>query len=208
MKKLTNFFLSLVLAVTAFTFFAPTAPAFADDCPIQDATREIPAQFLETGSFDTSKYNLPPLKVDCTEIVRSVIVTLEPSTTTDPASGIIDEIKITREDVKGQEIIEFGCSNIKVKNGDDLTLICGGTAVLEPGPTTYFAKGYDFGTESGGRITKFAVTLSGDFSDQYKTIYGTEEDKTVKSVLDLYGLTIWVTRFIDKYFVNFFSFPS
>lgn len=192
MKAITKAIFTLLLAIAAFTFVSPTPAAYADDCPIAGITRSIPIP--ASGAFNIADLNPSPLKVDCTRAIRSVVVSLSPQ----DATGIIDEIKITRsaslnpnDQKKLQEPVttQFGCPKVKVKNGDDLTLICGGPAVLEPGYTAYQAKGHDFKSASKPKAKiNFSVTLSEDYSDQYKKVYGTFEDDTVKSVQDLYGL--------------------
>ncbi|WP_335118922.1 hypothetical protein [Nostoc sp.] len=71
-------------------------------------------------------------------------------------TGTINKIKIT-----GPNGLEFGCQDIKVKNGVDLIKACGGPAVLEAGGAiTYVAEGSGFAPKLN---TKLKVVLSDDF---------------------------------------------
>ncbi|NEQ98871.1 MAG: hypothetical protein F6K30_19480 [Cyanothece sp. SIO2G6] len=162
---------------TLFVFFNPAIPAaYADDsCPIEKVT---PTISIMGEDFDTSQLERPALPVDCTRVIRSVIVSFQPEDVTGTISSISivrgtppeDAHKFENTDDWTDKVTEFGCSNIKVKNGDDLVISCGGTAVLKPGMTFYSAAGKDF--KSSHFPIKFKVTLSEDFSDQYKSIYG------------------------------------
>ncbi|MBD2449777.1 hypothetical protein H6G76_21930 [Nostoc sp. FACHB-152] len=97
-------------------------------------------------SIDTTTPALP-----ATTVIRSAKLVLAPGET-----GTINKIKIT-----GSNGIEFGCQNIKVKDGVDLIKACGGPAVLEAsGPITYVAEGSDFAPK---RNTQLQVVLSDDF---------------------------------------------
>ncbi|AFY39558.1 hypothetical protein Lepto7376_3341 [[Leptolyngbya] sp. PCC 7376] len=191
MKKLTNLFLSFALAFTVFAFVPPTPTALADSgCPpVTNLVKSI--KIPASGDF---KVATPPIDFGCTKVIRSVVISLSPKDTT----GTINSINITRSDavqksnpkaLKPPVSTEFGCVNAKVKTGDDLTLICGGPAVLEPGFTVYQASGSGFASKSNpGSEINLSVTLNDTYSDQYKKVYGTAEDSTVKSVQDLYGL--------------------
>lgn len=187
--------LMVAFVATLFTFAIPSTPAaYADaSCPLDNGYRMIP---ITDGSFSTP--DRPALDVKCTRVVRSVIVSLKPK----DATGTINSISIVRgekkdgvstvtkvEDFVQPPTTEFGCSNAKVKNGDDLTLICGGPAVLKPGLTIYSANGSNFKSAKDPSATvEFKVKLSEDFSPQYKKIYGLPDDSTEKSIESTFGL--------------------
>ena len=181
MKKLTNFFLSLALAVTAFTFVFPAFPAFAEGASIT-AEKEyviVKQVTIEGGTFKVDSVAKIPA-VD----VRSAVVGLVP----EDATGTIDGITITLLGNKTEKI-EFGCPKLTdIKNGDDLILRCGGPAILAAGATEYQASG-SFSAPSNPKAIELSVALGpNNYSEQYQEKYGIAEDKTVKSVQDLYGL--------------------
>jgi hypothetical protein len=66
--------------------------------------------------------------------------------------GVVKSIKITRK-VGNDDVIEFGCVNLKVSQGTDLIKSCGGPALLAAGETTYQAAGADFGPEPNGTFS-------------------------------------------------------
>ena len=71
-------------------------------------------------------------------------------------TGTINKIQIT-----GSNGLEFGCQDIKVKNGVNLIKACGGPAVLEAGGViTYVAEGSGFAPKLNTNLT---VVLSDDF---------------------------------------------
>lgn len=97
-------------------------------------------------SIDTTTTPLPDKTV-----IRSAKLFLPAGET-----GTINKIKIT-----GPNGLEFGCQDIKVKNGVDLIKACGGPAVLEAGGAiTYVAEGSGFAPKLN---TKIKVVLSDDF---------------------------------------------
>ncbi len=97
-------------------------------------------------SIDTTTDPLPDKTV-----IRSAKLFLPAGET-----GTINKIKIT-----GPNGLEFGCQDIKVKNGVDLIKACGGPAVLEAGGAiTYVAEGSGFAPKLN---TKLKVVLSDDF---------------------------------------------
>ena len=97
-------------------------------------------------SIDTTTDPLPDKTV-----IRSAKLFLPAGET-----GTINKIKIT-----GPNGLEFGCQDIKVKNGIDLIKACGGPAVLEAGGAiTYVAEGSGFAPKLN---TKLKVVLSDDF---------------------------------------------
>lgn len=181
MKKLTNFFLSLVLAVTAFAFVFPVSPAFAESASIT-ADKEfviVKQVTIKGGTFDVdSVAKIPAVNV------RSAVVGLVP----EDATGTINGITIALLGNKTEKI-EFGCPKLTdVKNGDDLILRCGGPAGLAAGVTEYKASG-SFSAPSNPKVIELSVTLGpNNYSEQYQQTYGIEEDETVTSVQDLYGL--------------------
>ncbi|GAA6621768.1 hypothetical protein [Scytonema sp. NUACC26] len=97
-------------------------------------------------SIDTTTDSLPS-----TTVIRSAKLFLAPEET-----GTINKIKIT-----GANGIQFGCQDIKVKNGVDLIKACGGPAVLEVGGAiNYVAEGNNFEPQLDSKIK---VVLSDDF---------------------------------------------
>ncbi|MGL5794987.1 MAG: hypothetical protein ACRC06_11385 [Waterburya sp.] len=121
--------LALLLLVFCFTSTAMAAGQTVD------LIKKLP---ITGSSFEYTKTipNNPPH----TLTIQSAKVTLSPEN----AIGTLDSIVITGPDGR-----EFGCSNIKVKNGSNLIKDCGGNAVLKAGgSTTYAVKGSGFGPES------------------------------------------------------------
>lgn len=102
-----------------------------------------------TGGELSVNVNAPSLPAKT--VIRSAKLYLD-----DGETGTINKIQIT-----GSNGIEFGCQDIKVKNGINLIKACGGPAVLETGGTlSYLAKGSGFGPEPD---TDLVVVLSDDF---------------------------------------------
>ncbi len=136
----------LAFALSFIIFCFPTS-AMAN--PSTFATLIITEQASIVGgkfSVDTTTEPLPS-----TTVIRSAKLFLPAGET-----GTINKIKIT-----GPNGIEFGCQDIKVKNGIDLIKACGGPAVLEAGGAiNYVAEGSDFGPKPN---SKLRVVLSDDF---------------------------------------------
>lgn len=153
MKLLQKSFIcatALTIIFSFLTFFSPI-PAMADSgfsmTQSEDAIRfQIP---IKDGGFNVDVPKAPVPQPGLT--VRSAIVSL-------PAgeSGTIQSIIITGPD--GAR--EFGCSNIKIKDGTDLIKACGGPAVLKPGDTIYQANGKDFIPNPD---VTFGISLSTNF---------------------------------------------
>lgn len=152
MKLLQKSFIcatALTIIFSFLTFFSPI-PAMADSgfsmTQSEDAIRfEIS---IKDGGFGV---DVPASVPEPSLTVRSAIVSL-------PAgeSGTIQSIIITGPD--GAR--EFGCSNIKIKDGTDLIKACGGPAVLKPGTTRYQANGKDFIPNPD---VPFGISLSTNF---------------------------------------------
>lgn len=147
LNKVLNSF--KILAVTfslLLCFFTSPAIAAQEHCRPPKGPIHV-----QNASFDYS--NTGNINHDFT--VRSAIVSLPEGET-----GTIDEIIITGPD--GNR--EFGCSNIKVKNGTNLIPACGGPAVLKAGTTTYQAKGSYF--EPQDTFGNFLINLCDEFVSQ------------------------------------------
>lgn len=146
---------SVTLSILMFSF--PTT-AKADSSmsmkPIEDAIVRIIQ--IKNGKFELKipSADIPVIPVHSDLTVRSAVVTLPASET-----GTLEKIIITGP--TGER--EFGCFNIKIKNGSDLIKSCGGPAVLKAGNTTYEAKGSDFSPQAD---VEFAVSLRPDFLAQ------------------------------------------
>ena len=135
--------MTVILALWMFCW-TPTAMAASNPMHIMEKLTINGKDLDYTRTAD----NDPPV----TTTIRSAKVTLSPPN----ATGTLETIMIT-----GPEGLEFGCSNIKVKNGIDLIKACGGPATLKAGgSTTYKVTGKEFGPESQTIIT---VDLSDDF---------------------------------------------
>ncbi|MEH1855458.1 MAG: hypothetical protein V7L11_28205 [Nostoc sp.] len=131
----------------SFIIFCFTTEAIA--APSTFATLIITEKAPITGgnfSINTTTTPLP-----ATTVIRSAKLSLAAGET-----GTIKKIKIT-----GPNGLEFGCQDIKVKNGVDLIKACGGPAVLEAGGAiTYVAEGSSFAPKLNTNLT---VVLSDDF---------------------------------------------
>ncbi|MEH2160898.1 MAG: hypothetical protein V7K38_07585 [Nostoc sp.] len=136
----------LAFALSLFIFCFPTA---AMAVPNTLATLIITeAATIDGGKFSINTTTNPlPAKT----VIRSAKLFLAAGET-----GTINKIKIT-----GPNGLEFGCQDIRVKDGVDLIKACGGPAVLEPGGAlTYVAEGSGFAPKLK---TKLKVVLSDDF---------------------------------------------
>ncbi|MDZ8187554.1 MAG: hypothetical protein RMX96_22225 [Nostoc sp. ChiSLP02] len=138
--KILAFALSFV--ILCFTTTAMAVPNTLPTLIITEKAQIIDGKF----SIDTTTQPLPAKTV-----VRSAKLFLAAGET-----GTINKIKIT-----GPNGVEFGCQDIKVKDGVDLIKACGGPAVLEAGgPITYVAQGSGFAPELN---TEIQVVLSDNF---------------------------------------------
>ena len=150
MNLLQNWMRSVKIVGLTLSFLSSlmilfSTPAMADTGTVLDAITECVT--VNNGVFSV---NVPaPVPQDIT--IRSAVVSLPPG-----QSGTLKEITITGPD----GVREFGCVNIKIKDGTDLIKSCGGPAVLKAGCTDYLARGVDFGPLTK---TKFCVNLSTDF---------------------------------------------
>lgn len=134
--------LALSFLILCFTTAATAVPNTFATLIITEKAQIISGKF----SIDTTTQPLPAKTV-----IRSAKLSLPPGET-----GTINKIKIT-----GPNGVEFGCQDIKVKDGVDLIKACGGTAVLEAGgPITYIAEGSSFAPQLN---TEIQVVLSDDF---------------------------------------------
>ncbi|WP_013320960.1 hypothetical protein [Gloeothece verrucosa] len=122
------------IAISFVTFFFP-ATAMAD-VGVPSAKDIFKSIAIQNGTFKLQRERV----LDMAEPVRSAIVALP-----DGETGMIELIQIVNVSPNGQQEIEFGCSNLKVKNKTDLIQSCGGPAILKPGLTIYRASGKDFG---------------------------------------------------------------
>ncbi|HLO85443.1 MAG TPA: hypothetical protein VK203_10630 [Nostocaceae cyanobacterium] len=131
LKKLIHSakFWAVTFSCLSFLTFCFPATATAGTKLLVDQIQEC--AFINGGSFSVDKTGDVPL----TTVITSAILSLPANET-----GIIESIVITGPD--GQR--EFGCENIKVKNGTDLIKACGGNAFLKAGKTNYKAKGSNF----------------------------------------------------------------
>ncbi|WP_334814130.1 hypothetical protein [Nostoc sp.] len=102
---------------------------------------------ISAGNFSINK----TIPLQSKTVVRSAKLFLPIGET-----GTINKIQIT-----GPNGLEFGCQDIKVKDGVDLIKACGGPGALEGGgEINYVAEGSDFEPELN---TKLKVVLSDDF---------------------------------------------
>lgn len=101
---------------------------------------------IKDGAFAVKTItSIPPLPGGQQLRISKALVSLSPETLKE---GTVDSIKIT-----GPQGIEFGCVNLKVKQGTDLIASCGGPALLSAGQTTYEASGSSFGPDSTGTFS-------------------------------------------------------
>ncbi|ACC83391.1 hypothetical protein [Nostoc punctiforme] len=131
----------------SFLIFCFSTEAIA--APSTPPTLIITEKATITGGKFSIDTTTPPLPA--TTVIRSAKLFLPAGET-----GTINKIKIT-----GPNGLEFGCQDIKVKNGVDLIKACGGPAVLEAGGAiTYVAEGSGFAPKLN---TKLKVVLSDEF---------------------------------------------
>ncbi|HYX15533.1 MAG TPA: hypothetical protein VE944_14415 [Nostoc sp.] len=137
----------LAFALSFLIFCFSTAAIAA---PSTLATLIITEKAQITGgkfSIDTTT----PSPLPATTVIRSAKLFLPAGET-----GTINKIKITSPNG-----LQFGCQDIKVKDGVDLIKACGGPAVLKAGGAiTYVAEGSGFAPELNTSLT---VVLSDDF---------------------------------------------
>jgi hypothetical protein len=141
--------LTFAFALSCLMFFFPTT-AMAGSCSGVPVTPGSPFKTItiRDGSFSVQT---PPICLSRPEVIRSVKVSLTPST----ATGNIDSIIITGPEGKR----EFGCNPQAVKQGTNLIRACGGPAVLDTGDTIYMATGSGF---TGDRV-QLTVNFSSNF---------------------------------------------
>lgn len=137
------------VTLSILMFCLPTT-AMADSSISTESIEKAIVETIEIqgGGFDITT---PPIPVPPDLTVRSAVVTLPVGET-----GTLEKIIITGP--TGER--EFGCFNIKIKNGSDLIKSCGGPAVLKPGNTIYEAKGSNFSPQAD---VEFSVSLTTDF---------------------------------------------
>ncbi|NEU83673.1 hypothetical protein [Nostoc sp. UIC 10630] len=77
-------------------------------------------------------------------------------------TGVVKSLQISKVDDEGNKTVIYGCSNLKVKDGTDLNVSCGGPSYLPSNQSLqYNATIADF-----KRGTKFAITLVASQSKQ------------------------------------------
>jgi hypothetical protein len=145
MNLVQNLFRTASILVITLIFsvclFAPVAMAAMGMPAIDSLFKSV---LIKEGKFSFSRDNI---NVPSDIRIGKAIVSLPPGET-----GKIDEISIV-----GPAGKIFGCRNIKIKNGTDLIIACGGPAYLKAGSTTYKAIGSNFQPKSS---VKFGVELS------------------------------------------------
>lgn len=132
MKLLRSYqraFSAVIVVLAAYLFLcAPAAMAYTGT----SADLVFEQVQVKDGAFAVSTESTIKSSVR----ISAALISLPPG-----ESGTIDEIVITGPN--GER--EFGCSNVKVMNGTDLIVSCGGPAYLNAGPTVYKARGSGFG---------------------------------------------------------------
>lgn len=143
--------LTMAMAIVASFFFQPVSPAYADSAAMAAMQGIVKMVDVKDGSFGPFSVSttIPPLPGDKPLRIGSALVSLSPDTLKE---GVVKSIKITRK-VGNDDIIEFGCVNLKVSQGTDLIKSCGGPALLAAGETTYEATGTNFGPEPNGTFS-------------------------------------------------------
>ncbi|MEH2243671.1 MAG: hypothetical protein V7K85_13320 [Nostoc sp.] len=142
-----SMYLATILAFT-LSFLVFCFPRSAMAIPSTFATLSITEEAqISAGNFSINK----TIPLQSKTVVRSAKLFLPIGET-----GTINKIQIT-----GPNGLEFGCQDIKVKDGVDLIKACGGPGALEGGgEINYVAEGSDFEPELN---TKLKVVLSDDF---------------------------------------------
>ncbi|WP_146195789.1 hypothetical protein [Nostoc commune] len=134
---------ALSFVIFCFSTSAIAAPSTSPTLIITEKAQITGGKF----SIDTTT----PTPLPATTVIRSAKLFLPAGET-----GTINKIKIT-----GSNGLEFGCQDIKVKDGVDLIKACGGPAVLNAGGAiTYVAEGSGFAPELNTSLT---VVLSDNF---------------------------------------------
>jgi hypothetical protein len=148
MNSLKMFINPAKILAFALSFLIFCFPSSASAVPNTLATLII----TETAPITGGKFNInKTTPLPATTVIRSAKLSLPTGET-----GTINNIKIT-----GPNGLEFGCQDLKVKNGVDLIKACGGPAVLEAGGAiTYVAEGSSFAPQLD---TTLKVVLSDDF---------------------------------------------
>lgn len=150
MKKLAQSFaiLAATLSFCAMLILGLAKPVYADGSAM-DAMKAILKEVkVKDGAFEVKVSTPIHPPGDQPLVVRKALVSLSPETL---QQGVVNSIKIT-----GPDGIEFGCVNLKVKQGTDLVKSCGGPAILKKGMTTYEANGSGFGPATSGT---FSISL-------------------------------------------------
>lgn len=146
--------LKMTIRATRIVAFALSVLIFCFTTPVMAAPSPFAALIITqkaqiTGGKFTVNRTTEPLPART--VIRSAKLSLPSGET-----GTINKIQIT-----GPNGLEFGCQNIKVKDGINLIKACGGPAVLEAGgPINYVAEGSSFGPELN---TELQVVLSDEF---------------------------------------------
>ncbi|MDZ8136024.1 MAG: hypothetical protein RM049_12085 [Nostoc sp. DedQUE04] len=163
-----------VLLVICATFFprmaiadSQTAP-FKSDCTVVGDVRIIPdpndpneidviPPTVIVNNADGCSFSANAMKLSQALRVERAIIELPEGVT-----GVVKSLQISKVDNEGNKAVIYGCSNLKVQDGTDLNVSCGGPSYLPANQSLeYNATIADF--EPG---TKFAITLVASQSKQ------------------------------------------
>lgn len=157
-----------VLLVICATFFPGMAIADSRTVPIKSGCTVVGDVKIIPDPNDPNEIDVIPPTVVVNNIngcsftanamklpqalrVGSAIVKLPVGVT-----GVVKSLQISQVDDKGDKTVIYGCSNLKVENGTDLNVSCGGPSYLPANqPLQYNATIAGF-----KRGTKFAITLA------------------------------------------------
>lgn len=156
-----------VLLVICATFFPRMAIADSLTAPIKSGCSVVGNVRIIPDPQDPNKIDvLPPTVIvnntdgcsfsaDAMKLAQALRV--EKAVIKLPAgvTGVVKSLQISKIDNEGNKTLIYGCSNLKVQNGTDLNVSCGGPSYLPPNQSLqYNATIADF--KPG---TKFAITL-------------------------------------------------
>lgn len=163
-----------VLLVICATFFprmaiadSLTAP-IKSDCTVVGELRIIPdpkdpneidvlPPTVIVNNADGCSFSANAMKLPQALRVERAIIKLPAGVT-----GVVKSLQISKVDDEGNKTVIYGCSNLKVKNGTDLNVSCGGPSYLPSNQSLqYNATIADF--KPG---TKFTITLVASQSKQ------------------------------------------
>ncbi|MEH2371361.1 hypothetical protein [Nostoc sp.] len=163
-----------VLLVICATFFprmaiadSLTAP-IKSDCTVVGELRIIPdpkdpneidvlPPTVIVNNADGCSFSANAMRLPQALRVERAIIKLPAGVT-----GVVKSLQISNVDDEGNNTVIYACSNLKVKNGTDLNVSCGGPSYLPSNQSLqYNATIADF-----KRGTKFAITLVASQSKQ------------------------------------------